>query len=56
MSDVILNCQVIKAQDKKHVHRRDAVKNAAIIAITTIVVSLIVANFKQLHSAWTLLY
>ena len=27
-----------------------------IIAITTIVVSLIVANLKQLHSAWTLLY
>ena len=56
ISDVILNCQVIKAQGKKHVHRRDAVKNAAIIAITTIVVSLIVANLKQLHSAWTLLY
>ncbi|MDD6686796.1 hypothetical protein, partial [Sodaliphilus pleomorphus] len=56
ISDVILNCQVIKAQDKKHVHRRDAVKNAAIIAITTIVVSLIVANLKHLHSAWTLLY
>ncbi len=36
--------------------RTNAVKNAAIIAITTIVVSLIVANLKQLHSAWTLLY
>ncbi len=56
ISDDILNCQVIKAQDKKHVHGRDAVKNAAIIAITTVVVSLIVANLRQLHSAWALLY